>query len=885
MNIGIDLGTTYSVIAVYGDVKTKGNYPASQYLNECDVTLIPSPNGEFAIPSAFWCDPNDPKKVIIGSEAKELANQGETPILFSKRSIGTNRFLKIGDKEFSAKQVATEILKYLKQCAETALGITIRRAVITHPAYFSLNQIEETRQAAIDAGFDMSNGEQMLMEPVAAAMAYIASDPRDNIKILTYDLGGGTFDVTVLERKDGIPTKKAFEGNPLLGGYNFDRRFISWLLDRVRDCLKNTGRTFVLNENDSSSQSCWSRLLQLAERIKFDLVLKPTSKVTVPIKADNILYDSAGKPIQIVDKINREEYTALIQDLLDDTIEKSMNALKKAEVSSEDINVIVLVGGSSYGQWVQETVKKAFPKNEVSLYGSPDLCVAAGAAIFAHYELPPVTENPDSEFEILVDAPRISVNSPIAVIGTIKMKGGNLPDADLRKSLKLILVTPENVEFGPVDLNDNGVFMFQNVELLEGEPTNLKLKLLDSEARERAVQSLSIEYNPKGPNEGRGLDIFTPMRAVPKSIFIRTASGLVTIAKEADKLPVKSREIELVRLYDDSTIDLDVYQGGDKVTTIKIEGIPEDAGKGSLVSLTLKIEQNVMSGTVKVKRLDGSLATEWPVKIEFPPIRIPNISELQDTFNRLDAKRQEEIHHERDPLRRGRLAGIGERIVNKIKKLFAERFSETQEIYQAIKELEALLTPAEKDEMQPPVEKFIELANECRTIISENESEQNSQHLRNLERIEKDGNDAQLMKDKRKWSAAFDQLKSLHSRLRPPPPPKKGDEDGELPPTYQLKDLFHQDVVEDLQSKLNAKIQIMQSKNDFNPLKHGHRVGKIEMAIKELQNDICAVDDQLEPEKAIQKLQPIRNRKKPKVSEMIRILDLGDLDPKQKQLW
>ena len=710
-----------------------------------------------------------------------------------------------------------------------------------------------------------------MMEPVAAAFAYISSDPREDITALTYDLGGGTFDVTVLERRDGIIMMKAFDGNHLLGGYNFDKRFVAWLLGRVKDRLKDSGRTFVLDENNESDQSSWSQLLQLAERVKQDLVLKPTAKVATPIKGNNILHDTDGKPIPIIDKINREEYTALIQDLLDDTIEKSRQAMNKAEIKDEDLDVIVLVGGSSYGQWVMETVKRAFPNNKILLSESPDFCVAAGAAIFAQ-NLPFTNAKPGAEFEILVDVPRSSLFSTLTVIGTVQKFGLGSLDPRQRESLRVILDHPESGETAAISLNEDGNFIFQDVELLEGEPTNLNIRLIDSESRERGILPLCIDYNPDG-----GV-VTPPLQSVPKPIYLRTGSELVTIAKEAERLPVKSREIKLKKINDDPIIYLDVYQDTDLVTTIKVEGLPDDAGEVSSVFLTMEItKQNLMRGTVVVKRPDGSLATEWPVEIPFPPLQIPSLPELKDVFQHLDAKREQEIYLEKDPARRTMLGGKGEKIAKKIRNLFAEQFSDLQEIYQAIKELEVMLAP-EKDDMQPPMEDFQSNADECRRMIAESDSEQSKQHFDTLERIEKDASDARMMKDKRKWSTVNEQLKKLISKLRP-----KVDENDErdLPTTDELKDMFHDEIVENLRVALSAKIQSMQSMKTYDSTKHGTKSAKIERSIVELQERIRAIDDNIEPKKALLKQQSIA-REKPRIMEIIRRLDLdtviGNID-------
>ncbi|MBT3207629.1 MAG: Hsp70 family protein [Bacteroidetes bacterium] len=863
--VGIDLGTTYSVIAVYGEIKTKGDYPDAQYISECNVTLIPDPYGSFAIPSAYWCNPDNPSEIKFGTDAKECAKEGGTPILFSKRSIGTNVLLKIGDKSYSAKEVATEYLKYLKLCAEKALGIAIGRAVITHPAYFSLNQIEETRQAAIDAGFDMSDGEQMMQEPQAAALSFIAADPRDSIKALVYDLGGGTFDVTVMKKEVGIITSIAFEGNALLGGYNFDRRFVNWLLSRVRDRLKESGRTFNFEENDTNAESNMTNLLQYAENIKYELVNKPTPMVPVSISAKNMLYDTEGKSIDIIDRITRKQYTELIQDLLDDTIDKTKNAISKSGFTKEEIDVIVLVGGSSHGQWVKETVEKAFPDNEILHHGSPDLCVAMGAAIAAN-ELPWVGDvaGSTSDYMIIVDIPRVSTLSNIHIFGSVSKKNSDPVESNLRDSFYLML-EPDDDNIGEVRLNEDGNFIFRNVELCD-EVTNISIKLFDGNATLQGELPLSLEYKPYVDT------INTSMQAVPKSIFIQTGSGLVTIAKEGDELPVKSQEIRLVKIHDDSTVNLDIYQENDWVTTIEVEGVPEDAGEGSKVILNIEItKKNVMRGKVVVTNRENKIVTEWPVNIAFPPIHIPTIEELKEKFEELENKRQEEIYNEKDPLRRAKLGG-GDIIVKDIKKLLVEEGKkETQEIHQKIKELEALFI-VKKDEFDPPPEKFDELLDLCeeKIEIKSKSGENQSENRKRIEEIKKGRIDAKSQKDKRKWSHYYQLLENLYSILIRK---KKDDDDDDLPPTEDLKDSYHEEIVTDLNTKLSNKINSCQSMGKFDENKHGSRVITIENIINNLSNEIRNIDNSTKPETALSKLQSIM-RKKKKVEEKIEILCL-----------
>ena len=220
MDIGIDLGTTFSVIAVNGKVDLMPDYPGGPgvYLADCDVTVVPSLRGENTFPSVMIPDPDNPANWLFGSDALQKEEEGYAPVLFSKRKIGTLEEIPVETGTVTAREVAARFLRHMKECAELALGQPIMRAVVTHPAYFDRGAVEETREAAQQAGFDMSLPQQMLMEPTAAALAYTRTDTRDPLRILTYDLGGGTFDVTYMERIDGVIQIRSFDGNHLLGG-------------------------------------------------------------------------------------------------------------------------------------------------------------------------------------------------------------------------------------------------------------------------------------------------------------------------------------------------------------------------------------------------------------------------------------------------------------------------------------------------------------------------------------------------------------------------------------------------------------------------------------------------------------------------------------------
>jgi molecular chaperone DnaK (HSP70) len=403
MDIGIDLGTTFSVMAIEGQVDLASEYPSGVYIAECDVTIIPSPFGEITFPSVVIENPESPGSLLFGSEALEAADESNAPILFSKRRIGTSEVLRTGSMSLSARDVAEGYLVYLKTCAERALGRTVSRAIVTHPAYFGLAAIDETRDAARRAGFDMSQSDQMLMEPVAAALAYVRTDPRDPLNILSYDLGGGTFDVSVLQRSGGVIDMRAFDGDHLLGGYNFDRELVSW----VRSQVESRGRRFDIEAGTDNGRAAIAGLLRAAENVKIALANAESDDRMVEFRVRGVVRDVAGRDIPINERLSRQQFVGLIKPHLDRTVERCVEALKKAKLRPADIDEVILVGGSSYAPWVKEVIAPVFPHLKPKLF-SPDLCVAVGAAIHARNVLPRLVAGATASLRLDVPAATVT---------------------------------------------------------------------------------------------------------------------------------------------------------------------------------------------------------------------------------------------------------------------------------------------------------------------------------------------------------------------------------------------------------------------------------------------------------------------------------------------
>ena len=346
--IGIDLGTTNSVVSVI-----EGGEP----------TVITNQEGSRLTPSVVGFSKNGER--LVGQLAKRQAvSNPDRTISSIKRQMGTKYKVGIDGKDYSPEEISAMILQKLKGDAETYLGEKITQAVITVPAYFSDSQRQATKDAGKIAGLEVL---RIINEPTAAALAY-GIDKGEDHTVLVYDLGGGTFDVSILEMGDGVFEVKATNGDTHLGGDDFDKKIMDWMVDEFK---KAEGIDL------SKDKMAMQRLREAAEKAKIELSGVMTTNINLPF----ITAGSDG-PKHLDMDLSRAKFEEMTADLVERTMGPTRQAMKDANMTANDINKILLVGGSSRIPAVQEAIKKIIGKEPT--HGiNPDECVAIGAAIQA----------------------------------------------------------------------------------------------------------------------------------------------------------------------------------------------------------------------------------------------------------------------------------------------------------------------------------------------------------------------------------------------------------------------------------------------------------------------------------------------------------------------
>ncbi len=346
--IGIDLGTTNSCVAVI-----EGGEPV----------VIPNAEGARTTPSVVAFKKDGER--IVGQAAKRqaIANPDRT-VISIKREMGSDYKVKIDDKQYTPQEISAMILQKLKLDAEAYLGEKVTSAVITVPAYFTDAQRQATKDAGKIAGLDVK---RIINEPTAAALSY-GIDKGEEQKVMVYDLGGGTFDVSIIEMGDGVQEVLATAGNNRLGGDDFDKRVMDWMISEFK---KDNGIDL------SGDKMAVQRLKEAAEKAKIELSGMTSTQISLPF----ITADATG-PKHLDMTLTRAKFDELTSDLVEKTIGPVKQAMSDAGLTFNDINKVLLVGGSSRMPAVQEAVKKITGKDPFKGI-NPDECVAIGAALQA----------------------------------------------------------------------------------------------------------------------------------------------------------------------------------------------------------------------------------------------------------------------------------------------------------------------------------------------------------------------------------------------------------------------------------------------------------------------------------------------------------------------
>ena len=343
--IGIDLGTTNSCAAV---------------LEAGTAKVIPNPEGGRTTPSVVAFKKGEK---IVGESAKRQALTNPNTVSSIKRKMGTDEKVELEGKKYTPEEISAMILSYIKDYAESYLGEKVTKAVITVPAYFNDAQRQATKNAGKIAGLEV---ERIINEPTAASLAYGLDKQDKNQTILVYDLGGGTFDVSILEIGDGLFEVKSTAGNNHLGGDDFDKVVMDYI---VAEFKKEHGIDL------SGDKMAMQRIKDAAEKAKKDLSGMSTTNINLPF-----ISQTADGPVHLDMNLSKAKFEDLCRDLFDSTMEPVRKALSDAKLKASDIDEVLLVGGSTRIPYIQELVKKELGK-EPNKSVNPDEVVAMGAAI------------------------------------------------------------------------------------------------------------------------------------------------------------------------------------------------------------------------------------------------------------------------------------------------------------------------------------------------------------------------------------------------------------------------------------------------------------------------------------------------------------------------
>jgi molecular chaperone DnaK (HSP70) len=730
--IGIDLGTTYSVVGT--PQKREGKY----FETIGGITIIKDDYAQRLHPSVVALDRQG--NLLVGRRAKNRAGMKPEPIMFAKRFMGQEIELHTGDRVMRPEQVSAEVLRYLKQLAEKQLGEPIEAAVITVPAYFTILQKQKTKEAGEMAGLNVG---EILQEPVAAALSYLHDDERDPITIMTYDLGGGTFDTAILGKKDGMFEIKAFDGDANLGGCDFDKKLSFWIIDRLKE------QGFQLKIEPGSPE--WHKIMVWAETLKIKLTDRESSELMEP---NTGITDANGEPVSIEVQISRQDFEQLIREDIEKTIYCCRRALEKTEppISPDKIAEIVMVGGSSRIPMVAQRLEEEFgtrPKLQ-----EPELSVGIGAAIMARRlprQIGPLK---------LGYLPEVTPLSTIQVTGTLE-PNGQISD-----------ITGCTVSLSKADgnfhqqqhLHENGGFLFTGVPLAAESANTFTLKVEDAGQQEIIAHTFTIRRSTDAQAENNLDGLETNILAKPISIM--TVSGLHLAAAERTPLPYKCF-VPAQTTDQTGEVKVPVYEGDTPIGEIMVRDVPTDLPIGTGVEISLIMREDFF---IDGKTTIPGVGREGHALIRIPLVKVKEIHRLKADYTSLQQRAKEALVQADT----GQAFSIAPRLKATLEEsrkiLYDERSPNLAKSQELLAEAETLIRKLSGWHPNPPEEHFEiaaaqireELLPRLNALSSTSEEKGYQEQLKAIQRI---GKQALLEKNETLWSDANHRLEELKDRV------------------------------------------------------------------------------------------------------------------------
>lgn len=796
--IGIDLGTTYSAVGIPEERNAEGFIT----VRACPgVSIIQDRFKNRITPSVVAEDSRG--ELIVGRSAKNRAGMYPEPIMFAKRSMGEDVTFQL-DKQgvLTPVQVSAAILKYLKTIAEERLGEPVDEAVITVPAYFHMRAKQATQEAGELAGLRVA---QVAPEPVAAALMYCASDDRDPLRVMTYDLGGGTFDVAILEKRDGTINTSSmlnFGGDRFLGGYNFDLLLTEWLQKEIR----KKGYNLSLDFSDPKKRVAQAKLMLLAEKVK----LKLSDDPYFIFQEENLDWnDDDGNPISLEGiHIERATFEQMIAPMIEKSIDLCRKALEEATppVHPDSLHEILMVGGSSRIPMVGARLEAEFKRKPKLV--EPDLCVALGAAILAgrqaksvgRFKLNPIPKETEMTF--------FSVTGHVLPANPGEAVGGFL------------------VQFASTDgsyqpsrvVDESGSFSFDRVPLAPNMESEFNLILKNPGGGEVDRLTFRVRNSLEGGlTENEATEI---PNVLSKPILLGVVDGMYPVAPALTPLPY-NKLLNALTTDTSGSIRLPIFEENNPLGEIQMTDIPKTLPVGSTVEIEITIQNNYqIVGRAQVKSLGKE--TSLVIDIPIPPKK--SLQELRSEYLELQARAEEAIAAAPPGVRFGdpRVRRLRDRL-KEVEQALNHSPVEEAMVQDRLDEATSLVREIGRPpRLHPPRSVFDERVSETREVlqraIKKDSAIAEDGYDKQIDAIVNEGNKAFQAQDIAKWRDAYENIDELYNRLEKLAKKKTGADDDKPPVDIRQQIMMLNQMLNDLVASAKKRSRYEEFRNDFENL-------------------------------------------------------------------